>query len=122
MPRRLGKFVIIGAIVAVALSACGGPDEEGGGGGAQGTAMGAARGNRGVEGVGGSGGEVQGRYDTATAALLVRVPASALPALAALPGVAAVQPAPRVVADLVDSADESTCGPPCCREMAPAAW
>ncbi len=27
-----------------------------------------------------------------------------------------------VIADLVDSADESTCGPPCCREMAPAAW
>jgi len=37
MPRRLGKFVIIGAIVAVVLSACGGPDEGGGGGGAQGT-------------------------------------------------------------------------------------
>ena len=37
MPRRLGKFVIIGAIVALALSACGGPDEGGGGGGAQGT-------------------------------------------------------------------------------------
>jgi multiple sugar transport system substrate-binding protein len=37
MPRRLGKFVFIGAVVMLVLTACGGPDEGGGGGEAQGT-------------------------------------------------------------------------------------
>jgi multiple sugar transport system substrate-binding protein len=39
MPRRLGKFGLLGIIVMLALAACGGPDEGGGGGGggAQGT-------------------------------------------------------------------------------------
>jgi multiple sugar transport system substrate-binding protein len=37
MPRRLVEFVLIGAVVALVLSACGGPEEAGGGGGAQGT-------------------------------------------------------------------------------------
>jgi multiple sugar transport system substrate-binding protein len=38
MPRRLGKFVFIGAVVMLVLTACGGPDGGGGGGGgAQGT-------------------------------------------------------------------------------------
>jgi multiple sugar transport system substrate-binding protein len=36
MPRRLVKFVLIGAVVALVLTACGG-SEESGGGGAQGT-------------------------------------------------------------------------------------
>jgi multiple sugar transport system substrate-binding protein len=33
MPRRLGKFVLIGAVVMLVLTACGGPDGGGGGGG-----------------------------------------------------------------------------------------
>jgi multiple sugar transport system substrate-binding protein len=39
MPRRLGKLGLVGAVVALVLTACGGPDEGGGGGGgdAQGT-------------------------------------------------------------------------------------
>ncbi len=39
MPRRLVKFVLIGAVVALVLTACGGPggSSGGGGGGAQGT-------------------------------------------------------------------------------------
>jgi multiple sugar transport system substrate-binding protein len=38
MPRRLGKFGLIVAVVMLVLTACGGPDEGGGGGGgAQGT-------------------------------------------------------------------------------------
>jgi multiple sugar transport system substrate-binding protein len=38
MPRRLGKLWLVGAVVALVISACGGPDEGGGGGGdAQGT-------------------------------------------------------------------------------------
>jgi len=40
MPRRLGKFAFIGAVLMLVLTACGGPDEGGGGGGggaAQGT-------------------------------------------------------------------------------------
>jgi multiple sugar transport system substrate-binding protein len=39
MPRRLGKLGLVGAVVALVLAACGGPDEGGGssGGGAQGT-------------------------------------------------------------------------------------
>jgi multiple sugar transport system substrate-binding protein len=38
MPRRLVKFVLIGAVVALVLTACGGPGgSSGGGGGAQGT-------------------------------------------------------------------------------------
>jgi multiple sugar transport system substrate-binding protein len=39
MPRRFVKFVLIGAIVALVLTACGGPggSSSGGGGGAQGT-------------------------------------------------------------------------------------
>jgi multiple sugar transport system substrate-binding protein len=36
MPRRLVKFAFIGAVVALVLAACGGPEEKGGGG-AQGT-------------------------------------------------------------------------------------
>jgi ABC-type glycerol-3-phosphate transport system substrate-binding protein len=38
MPRKFVKFVLIGAVVALVLTACGGPgDSGGGGGGAQGT-------------------------------------------------------------------------------------
>lgn len=39
MPRRLGKLWLVGSVVALVLTACGGPDEGGGGGGgdAQGT-------------------------------------------------------------------------------------
>jgi len=38
MPRRLGKLGLVGAVVALVLTACGGPDEGGGGDGdAQGT-------------------------------------------------------------------------------------
>src|SRR5215218_8990911 len=39
MPRRLGKLGLVGAVVALVLAACGGPNEGGGssGGGAQGT-------------------------------------------------------------------------------------
>jgi multiple sugar transport system substrate-binding protein len=38
MPRRLGKLGLVGAVVALVLTACGGPDEGGGSGGdAQGT-------------------------------------------------------------------------------------
>jgi multiple sugar transport system substrate-binding protein len=33
MPRRLGKFAFIGAVLMLVLTACGGPDEGGGGGG-----------------------------------------------------------------------------------------
>lgn len=51
-----------------------------------------------------SGGQVLGRYDTAAAALLVRVPLAAVPSLARLAQVVAVEPAPRVELDLVDSA------------------